>query len=238
MYGDRPLRTVRRACRPAPTSTPPSRCSERARARSSATSPSRSCRSGSRCARPASSGPPSTGSTRGPVVDAVVASAAVPGLLPPAKVGDEHYLDGGIVNSIPVGRAVQLGADPDLRAPGRPDRPAAQAAAPAVGGGAGVLRDRPPAPVRPRDGRAARRRRGARAARRAARRASDDSLLAHRDFSGVQDRIDATYDASRRPTSTSTCEPATVIWALRRLVVAPAVIAARPCCSGSPCRCG
>ena len=44
------------------------------------------------------------------MVDAVVASAAVPGLLPPAKVGDEHYLDGGIVNSIPLGRAVQLGA--------------------------------------------------------------------------------------------------------------------------------
>lgn len=46
----------------------------------------------------------------GPVVDAVIASAAVPGLLPPAKVGDEHFLDGGIVNSIPLGRAVQLGA--------------------------------------------------------------------------------------------------------------------------------
>src|SRR4051794_2166428 len=46
----------------------------------------------------------------GRVVDAVVASAAVPGLLPPAKVGGEHYLDGGIVNSIPLGRAVQLGA--------------------------------------------------------------------------------------------------------------------------------
>jgi NTE family protein len=40
-----------------------------------------------------------------------VASAAVPGLLPPAKVGDEHFLDGGIVNSIPLGRAVALGAD-------------------------------------------------------------------------------------------------------------------------------
>jgi NTE family protein len=46
----------------------------------------------------------------GPVVDAVVASAAVPGLLPPAKVGEDHYLDGGIVNSIPLARAVQLGA--------------------------------------------------------------------------------------------------------------------------------
>ena len=47
----------------------------------------------------------------GPLVPAVVASAAVPGLLPPARVGDEHYLDGGIVNSVPVGRAVELGAE-------------------------------------------------------------------------------------------------------------------------------
>jgi NTE family protein len=49
--------------------------------------------------------------TSGPVVPAVVASAAVPGLLPPAEVDGEHYLDGGIVNSIPLGRAVALGAD-------------------------------------------------------------------------------------------------------------------------------
>jgi len=49
--------------------------------------------------------------TSGRVVDAVVASAAVPGLLPPAVVGGEHFLDGGIVNSIPVGKAHALGAD-------------------------------------------------------------------------------------------------------------------------------
>jgi NTE family protein len=48
--------------------------------------------------------------TGGRVVDAVVASAAVPGLLPPALVDGQHYLDGGIVNSIPLGRAVGLGA--------------------------------------------------------------------------------------------------------------------------------
>jgi NTE family protein len=48
---------------------------------------------------------------RGPVVDAVLASAAVPGLLPPAVVEGRHYLDGGLVNSIPLGRAVELGAD-------------------------------------------------------------------------------------------------------------------------------
>lgn len=47
----------------------------------------------------------------GPLVPAVVASCAVPGLLPPERVGDEHFLDGGLVHSIPVGRAVELGAD-------------------------------------------------------------------------------------------------------------------------------
>lgn len=62
--------------------------------------------------------------TAGPVVPAVVASAAVPGLLPPAVVEGEHYLDGGIVNSIPVGRAVQLGAtDIYVLQVGRIDRP-------------------------------------------------------------------------------------------------------------------
>jgi NTE family protein len=46
----------------------------------------------------------------GPVVDAVLASASVPGLLPPVEIGGEHFIDGGIVNSIPVSRAVELGA--------------------------------------------------------------------------------------------------------------------------------
>ena len=46
----------------------------------------------------------------GPVIDAVLASAAVPGLLPPVHIGNEHFIDGGLVNSIPVGRAVTLGA--------------------------------------------------------------------------------------------------------------------------------
>jgi NTE family protein len=44
------------------------------------------------------------------VVDAVIASSSVPGLLPPAQIGNEHFVDGGIVNPIPVGRAVELGA--------------------------------------------------------------------------------------------------------------------------------
>ncbi|HEY0938323.1 MAG TPA: patatin-like phospholipase family protein [Trebonia sp.] len=46
----------------------------------------------------------------GPVVPAVMASCAVPGLLPPFAIDDRHYFDGGLVDSIPVGRAVALGA--------------------------------------------------------------------------------------------------------------------------------
>jgi NTE family protein len=34
----------------------------------------------------------------------------VPGLLPPVEIDSAHYFDGGLVDSIPVGRAVALGA--------------------------------------------------------------------------------------------------------------------------------
>ena len=46
----------------------------------------------------------------GEVADVVLASCAVPGIFPPVRIGDEHFIDGGIVNSIPVARAVALGA--------------------------------------------------------------------------------------------------------------------------------
>jgi NTE family protein len=131
----------------------------------------------------------------GPVVDAIVASAAVPGLLPPAKVGDEHFLDGGIVNSIPVGRAVQLGAkrifvlqvgriDRPLKAPKKPWEVARVSFEIArrhrFAREMSELPDGVEAHVLPARGTSAR----------------DDSLLAHRDFAGVQRRIDATYEAS------------------------------------------
>jgi NTE family protein len=48
--------------------------------------------------------------TSGPLVDAILASSAVPGVLPPVEIAGEHFLDGGIVNSIPVGRALGHGA--------------------------------------------------------------------------------------------------------------------------------
>jgi NTE family protein len=46
----------------------------------------------------------------GPLADVLLASCAVPGILPPVRIGDEHFIDGGIVNSIPVSRAIALGA--------------------------------------------------------------------------------------------------------------------------------
>ncbi len=48
--------------------------------------------------------------SEGPLVDAIMASAAVPGLLPPVEIDNEHFLDGGLVASIPLGRAIALGA--------------------------------------------------------------------------------------------------------------------------------
>jgi NTE family protein len=48
--------------------------------------------------------------SQGPLVPAVLASSAVPGLLPAVRIGNEHFVDGGVVNSIPVDRAVELGA--------------------------------------------------------------------------------------------------------------------------------
>ncbi|YAL82066.1 patatin-like phospholipase family protein [Dermacoccaceae bacterium W4C1] len=47
----------------------------------------------------------------GPAAPAILASCAVPGLFPPIEIEGRHYLDGGLVHSIPLGRAVTLGAE-------------------------------------------------------------------------------------------------------------------------------
>jgi NTE family protein len=49
--------------------------------------------------------------TGGDLVEAVLASCALPGIFPPVRIGDEHFVDGGLVNSIPLARAVAAGAD-------------------------------------------------------------------------------------------------------------------------------
>ncbi len=47
--------------------------------------------------------------TEGPLVEALLASSAIPVLLPPAEINGEHFYDGGLVNSIPIDRAIELG---------------------------------------------------------------------------------------------------------------------------------
>jgi NTE family protein len=135
--------------------------------------------------------------TEGRVVDAVVASAAVPGLLRPARVGNEHFLDGGIVNSIPVGRAVECGADRIfVLQVGRVDRPLTPPRKPwevarvsfEIARRHRFIREMAALPegvtahVLPTGGGSAR----------------DDSLLAYRDFRAVLRRIDAAYSATRQ----------------------------------------
>ena len=44
------------------------------------------------------------------IASAVAASCAVPGLFAPVEIDGAHYYDGGLVHSIPVGRAIALGA--------------------------------------------------------------------------------------------------------------------------------
>ena len=131
----------------------------------------------------------------GPLVPAIVASAAVPGLLPPVKVGDEHYLDGGIVNSIPLGRAVMLGADVvyvlqvgridrPLRVPRRPWEVARVSFEIArrhrFARELAEVPDGVVAHVLPARGTSAR----------------DDSIRGHRDFTTLGTRIEETYRAS------------------------------------------
>lgn len=48
--------------------------------------------------------------TSGRLVEALMASAALPGVFPPAEIEGEHFYDGGLVNSVPVDRAIGLGA--------------------------------------------------------------------------------------------------------------------------------
>lgn len=48
--------------------------------------------------------------SRGPAVDAVLASSALPALLPPVVIDGETLIDGGVVDNVPIGRAIEHGA--------------------------------------------------------------------------------------------------------------------------------
>lgn len=46
----------------------------------------------------------------GPVVEALLASAAIPGVFPPRRCGNKHLIDGGVSSNTPIGAAIELGA--------------------------------------------------------------------------------------------------------------------------------
>jgi NTE family protein len=48
--------------------------------------------------------------TTGPIAPAILASSALPGVFPPVAVDGELYVDGGVVNNVPISRAVEMGA--------------------------------------------------------------------------------------------------------------------------------
>ena len=66
--------------------------------------------------------------SHGPLVEAVLASCAVPGMLPAVRVGESHYLDGGLVDSLPVGRRGHARRHRGLRPARRPARATAHRA--------------------------------------------------------------------------------------------------------------
>jgi NTE family protein len=47
----------------------------------------------------------------GPAVDAILGAAAMPGILPPVRHGQQRLVDGALVNNTPISHAVALGAE-------------------------------------------------------------------------------------------------------------------------------
>ena len=47
--------------------------------------------------------------TSGPAVEAILASAALPAVFPPVFIDGEAFIDGGVVDNVPISRAVALG---------------------------------------------------------------------------------------------------------------------------------
>jgi NTE family protein len=48
--------------------------------------------------------------TYGPSVEVILASAALPAIFPPVEIDGERYIDGGVVNNVPIRRAIDAGA--------------------------------------------------------------------------------------------------------------------------------
>lgn len=48
--------------------------------------------------------------TSGPILEPLLASTAMPGALPPVSIDGRRYIDGGVVNNVPIAPALELGA--------------------------------------------------------------------------------------------------------------------------------
>lgn len=59
----------------------------------------------------------------GSVIDAVLATCTVPGLLPPVPAGEALLVDGGLLDNVPVEAACQLGAERVIAVVAAPDYP-------------------------------------------------------------------------------------------------------------------
>ena len=75
--------------------------------------------------------------SKGPALEAVLAAAAIPGVLPPVRWDSQLLVDGGVVNNTPISHALELGAervyvlptqDPRARSLAAPPRGALDAA--------------------------------------------------------------------------------------------------------------
>jgi NTE family protein len=69
--------------------------------------------------------------TYGPAVEAALASAAIPAVFPPVEIDGDRFIDGGVVNNVPIRRAIDAGATrivvllctPAIYTPTTPKRP-------------------------------------------------------------------------------------------------------------------
>jgi NTE family protein len=48
--------------------------------------------------------------TSGPILEPLLASTAMPGAFPPVTINGRRYIDGGVVNNVPIAPALMLGA--------------------------------------------------------------------------------------------------------------------------------
>lgn len=48
--------------------------------------------------------------SEGPLLEPILASAALPAVYPVVTIGERRFLDGGVLNNVPIARAIELGA--------------------------------------------------------------------------------------------------------------------------------